>query len=91
MPNVELFGLSHPFDKEVKKRVAEALKGVVPEEDVVITEHKADVIDLKGKPAPFIRLTTTPIPKLNEVVEALKDIPIDLEVMLLQQFYAVKK
>jgi hypothetical protein len=91
MPNIELFGFSDPFDREIRKRVVKALKGVVPEKDVVITEHNVKVTNTKGRLAPFIRLTTTPIPELNQVVEALRDIPIDLEVMLLQQFHSVKK
>ncbi|MFA5208401.1 MAG: hypothetical protein WC428_07210 [Candidatus Paceibacterota bacterium] len=91
MPNIELFGFSDPFDKEVRKRVIKALKGVVPEKDIVITEHNVKVTNVRGRLAPFIRLTTTPIPELNQAVEALKDIPFDLEVMLLQQFHSAKK
>lgn len=93
MPNIELFGYPWPFNTEIKEKIRNALKGVVSDKEVVFSEHQVEVTDLEGKYAPFIRLTTTPIPELNEVVNALlKVLPdVDIEVMLLQRFYPRKK
>jgi hypothetical protein len=47
---------------------------------------KSAVLDHLAVIQPFIRLVTTPSPHIDEILAELKNLNIDIEVLLLQQF-----
>lgn len=56
-------------------------------EEMVITICPDITLDKKGENQPFLRVVSTPSPHLDEIVELLKVLNIDIEILLLKSFH----
>ncbi|MDD5696582.1 MAG: hypothetical protein PHO90_01235 [Candidatus Pacebacteria bacterium] len=84
MPNIEMFGMGDG-DIEVIHRLVERGLSEKELDDVVLTDHEADVSYIDQNPAPFIRVTDTNKERAERIAGLfLKD--IDVEIMILHKF-----
>lgn len=86
MPNIEMYGIREEDLPGVTKQIISAFHGKPWQKDYVLTFVKSAVLDHLAVIQPFIRLVTTPSPHIDEILAELKNLNIDIEVLLLQQF-----
>jgi len=85
MPNIEIHGFG-VNSREITAKVAYCLKPSPVAADIVISVNSDVVHDLKWDPKPYFRIVCTDINEVNLVVDLLKPLRIDMEVLLLHAF-----
>ena len=86
MPNVEIHGYNEPETNIVAGMVAERLRFAPFAHDVVISECHGVVTNLMMQNKPYLRVIDDDAPEAQQVVDLLKPLNIDIEVLLLHAF-----
>ena len=91
MPNIELHGFGSKNSVEVIEMRAKVFGLFFSKEEIlkemVVTTYSDEVRDCVGRDQPFIRLVTTIRKDLTWIVAQLRSLYIDVEVMLLNDFF----
>jgi hypothetical protein len=87
MPNIEIHGFEPKEATILRRKIFRAFIGNRHIKDMVVTIYLTDVRDARGLKQPFLRLCTTSLPDIDEVIEILKSLKIDLEYVSITSFF----
>jgi len=95
MPNIEIHGIgirgAYVDDgMNLELKIFEIFSGKTYISEMVVTTFDDAVQDAHHLRQPFLRVVSTPSPHLDEIVELLKALNIDIEVLMLSAFYPKK-
>ena len=89
MPNIEIHGAATPT--MTRNGVAARLRYATFAKDIVITVYKNSAADMMtGDYKPYLRIVCTNATEAQRVVDLLKPLEMDMEVMLLHAFIPAK-
>lgn len=85
MPNIEIHGPGAVYRKVMKSNMVRCLEETELSADIVISEYDV-ALNLWGSPRPYLRVACTDAAEAQRVVDLLKPLHIDMEVLLLHAF-----
>ena len=86
MPNIEIHGLAGVSLNGTTDDIVNLLRPAPFAEDVVISLINDNVINLGGNNRPYLRVVGTDATETQQVVDLLKPLKVDIEVLLLHAF-----
>ena len=86
MPNIEVHGLSERGAAGMSGEIAKILIKTPLAKEVVISAMNDVVADLVPSDRPYLRVVCTTAAEAQQVVDLLKPLNIDIEVLLLHAF-----
>lgn len=91
MPNIEIHGLvagNHWSDAvKMRREIFQLLSNKSYAQEVIVTVFRDVVSDQKGSDRPYLRIVTTDVPFIGELVVLLQELNIDIELQKLIGFY----
>jgi len=95
MPNIEIH---MPFDHaghptimdalEIEKRIWLQTKTLPFADEIVVSHHNTFCMDRNAKDRPYIRISSSHPDHVEPLLDALKDLGIDIETLILKGFFA---
>ena len=91
MPNIEIVGsLPNDLNEQIVRNIIMVHLSNEELKNVVFTIHKANVEDMYGCDAPYVRISDTNIERARRIAGLLNNI-IDVEILHLAEFIPRKK
>jgi hypothetical protein len=88
MPNIEIHGLSELNSGKMSGKVAATLLDAsFAKKEVVVSAVNDVVLDLTPSDRPYLRIVCTDATEAQQVVDLLKPLKLDIEVLLLNAFF----